>query len=349
MDTAYVLRTQDLSEYAALKNPIMEWTRRWHKPGEFKLTIPYRSDIQYGHIISKGIEAGIVRGIVIEASDKDGDVMTITGPMLAGLSRQRILISTYSAIGTAEYVMWYIAIHTMFIGQITKFPGLTIQPVQGYSGDTINYQNERVPVDGELTALSESSGLGYDIVLDGPGMLFRILEGKDRTESQSINKRAVFSIERHNILKAEFEMNGEKHTNAAYFYLDGLINIVGSSSGFERYDFPFNPPDVSKDEEGNANTLAEQREILTNLAKQKMTPMTLSLVAKIDPLGNLKYKQDYDLGDICTCKVDRWGVSINARITEIKEIYSKAGVGLEVTFGTGHLSYTQNIRRIANV
>lgn len=352
MDVTVSLRTPNFSRFGAIKNPKLTWTRRWHKPGAFVLNIPYREGIEYDQLVSKGIECGIVENIIINGEQdngRDGDTIELAGPLLAGYATRRIVWGTQTITGTPETVMKALVTNNMGSGAdaARKFTGLAVQASQGFSGDSLDYQNTDVKLVDELSELSENSGLGYDIVLNGVGMQFRVLQGLDRTASQSVNPRAIFSIERNNLMSAEFEIDGQKCTNVAKVSSDLYTEVFGTATGYTRREVFVKPTKLDKDEDGNANSEATQRALMLQQGEQKLTPMTMSFTCKVRPDGNLKYKTDYDLGDICTCGVKRWGVSLDARITEIKEIYDVEGFGLEITFGTGQLTYAQ-LWRIAN-
>lgn len=346
----FTLRNQDLSRYAAISHPISVWTRSWFEPGEFELTIPYRANIEYEKLISKGIEVGIIRGILREFNDEDGDTMKISGPLLAGVLKDRIVAYQNDVTGTPEDVMKslvYYQISDRGFPSERIIPGLLVDSDKGYPGSEISNQAIDVSLADEVQGIAEESGLGYDIVLDGSGLVFRVLSGVDRTVDQELNTQAIFSLERKNLLTVEFEEDGDKHTNCTFFNIGDDRYTVGTASGFSRREFVFSAPDVSEDENGLPNSEAKQISLLTDLAKQKMTPKVVSITARIDPEGNLKYKEHYDLGDICTCKIERWNVTANLRITKIKEVYAEDGFGLEVTFGQ-QLSYKRITRRIVN-
>jgi len=57
------------------------------------------------------------------------------------------------------------------------------------------------------------------------------------------------------------------------------------------------------------------------------------LEAQILPYGPFKYEEDWDLGDIVTIQNKDWGVTMDARIIEVKEIYEPSGFRLEAVFG----------------
>ena len=69
--------------------------------------------------------------------------------------------------------------------------------------------------------------------------------------------------------------------------------------------------------------------------------MSESFEAEVNPYGNLKYKTHYDLGDIITVASKRWGLQIDARITEITEVYDASGMRLELTLG-----YREDIKKM---
>lgn len=57
------------------------------------------------------------------------------------------------------------------------------------------------------------------------------------------------------------------------------------------------------------------------------------------------YEVDYDLGDIVTIQNKDWGVTLDARITEIKEIYEPDGFKLEATFGNSRPTLISKIKQ----
>ena len=61
----------------------------------------------------------------------------------------------------------------------------------------------------------------------------------------------------------------------------------------------------------------------------------------IDPLSNLKYKEDFDLGDKVVYKNDELGLIIENRIVGITEAYENGNRTIDVTFGEHY-----NIKKI---
>ena len=59
---------------------------------------------------------------------------------------------------------------------------------------------------------------------------------------------------------------------------------------------------------------------------------------------DLKYKTDFNLGDMIKVVSKRWGVSMTVRITEIEESYDRSGMSLGVTFGKPLLTLAQKLK-----
>jgi len=69
-----------------------------------------------------------------------------------------------------------------------------------------------------------------------------------------------------------------------------------------------------------------------------------SFDASVNPHGNLRYKTDFDLGQTVKVISKKWGVTLNARITEVEESYDAAGQSITVVFGKGVLTLFQKLK-----
>ena len=70
-----------------------------------------------------------------------------------------------------------------------------------------------------------------------------------------------------------------------------------------------------------------------------------NVIKKISHSSTFNYEIDYDLGDIVTIQNKDWGVTLDSRITEIKEIYEVGGFSLEATFGNNRPTLIQKIKQ----
>ena len=72
----------------------------------------------------------------------------------------------------------------------------------------------------------------------------------------------------------------------------------------------------------------------------------INFVSTINTNSNLKFKADFDLGDRITCKETKWGIQIDARITEVAETYQKGEETIEATFGDSLPTLVDQIRKV---
>jgi hypothetical protein len=57
------------------------------------------------------------------------------------------------------------------------------------------------------------------------------------------------------------------------------------------------------------------------------------------------YRRDYDLGDIVTIWNDDWGMTMNSRITVIRQSYSANGEEVELVFDESQPTLIQVLKR----
>ncbi|NGP59880.1 hypothetical protein FLT15_16365 [Paenibacillus thiaminolyticus] len=75
--------------------------------------------------------------------------------------------------------------------------------------------------------------------------------------------------------------------------------------------------------------------IETNPDVQRYSPNT----------NSFQYEKDWDLGDIVTLQNARWGLTMDARITEVKEIYEPASK-IEIVLGNEIPTITKYVKSL---
>ena len=73
---------------------------------------------------------------------------------------------------------------------------------------------------------------------------------------------------------------------------------------------------------------------------------TINFLSTINTNSNLRFKEDFNLGDRITCKENKWGIQIDARITEVTETYQKGAEEIEATFGDSLPTLVDQIRKV---
>ncbi|MGI6151235.1 MAG: siphovirus ReqiPepy6 Gp37-like family protein [Christensenellales bacterium] len=322
----------------------LQWLRRWHEPGEFELHVPYTEEaarlLKRESILVKGTEAGVIEAVYY-SGDK-ADEIECRGYSLAGYAKRRIILDKLTITGTPEEIMLQLAERNIgpSAGPERSIPGLTVDSASGFSGEEMAYQSERGNLCDELRMLSEQSGLGWDIQWNGDGtMTFKVLKGLDRTQEQEKNSWAIFSRGYENISRPQYEEDARTMKNVALVTAqvnnNELAVTVGDAAGYIRREMAVNASGVDKDENGNALTKQQSEALMRSRGETDLADNALarSFSGDVSPVGNLIYRQDYDLGDVATCLDERWGLAVSARITEVKEIYEKNGFTLSLTFG----------------
>lgn len=188
--------------------------------------------------------------------------------------------------------------------------------------------------------------------------MFKILEGRNLSVNQSLLPPAIFSPEFNTLGQLSYTESELNYRNFAVVAGQGegverRIITVGESSGFERYELFVDARDVSEEterEEGVDPVPRPPHEIvedLTNRGNQKLAEYEQEIYLEGQALtkSRLVYGVDYDLGDIVTLQNREWGVTLDARITEVKEIYEPGNTRVELTFGNNRPTLISKIKQ----
>jgi len=310
----------------------MQWLRRYSTAGQFELHCPYNTLLVPENIVKNGSEAGVIESVIITEAPDQGVMAEVHGRLMLSLLSRRILWGLAAYRLAAENVIRQLVIDNT-AGDRTL--GITVAAAQGYTGN-IGYQNSYGNLLEEVSAIAEFAGLGLNISF--PDKIFSVYKGLNRTSSQSTNPRAIFSRQFENVLSSEYAYDKKEYKNVALIAGQGegeerLTTTIGTAIGLDRHEMYVDARDIGPgaaldpiDEPTQLLMLAQRGN--EKLAENKTTEAFTSIV---DPNGNLKYKSDYDLGDIV--EVRDLGIITQPRITEIKEIYENGGMVLELTFG----------------
>lgn len=319
------------------------WIRRWHKAGEFELHININKHnthiLQKENVILFEDKAGIIRyrEIELDESGKGGETLTIKGSSLSSLLGRRITIpptgNAYDVINSnAESVMkHFVDVNCINPADASrKIPNLGIAPNLN-RGIILKYQSRFKQLDEELEKISIISGLGWDISIDIENKIyvFDVMEGKDLTSNQTVNNPVTFSIDFDNIKGQTYVDSDLNYRNQAYVGGQGegvertIVEVGEGLHGLDRYEVFIDARDIENDLD------------LPARGQQKLLEMTRlqSFESEILTKGTFEYKKDWDLGDMVTVVNPKWGITMETRIVEVKEIYESSGFKLEVIFG----------------
>lgn len=330
------------------------WVRRYHKSGEFELhlSLTYESlkMLKEDYILWKkdDLEAGVISHRELKQDTKGDEILVVKGSFLTGYLGKRIIWGTENLNTTAELAMRNLVdkncINPVDVNR--KIPLLSLPEAEDFP-HLLNKQVSYNNLLDELESISLSSGLGFRILIDVrlKKLNFDVYEGRDLTVNQKINPPAIFANEFENVFEQEYIESNNNFKNVALIAGEGegvnrQLVTVGDTNGLNRYELFVDARDLQStiNENGEEVTIPanEYKELLINRGNLKLLEHEKieTFESKINVLGNLRYKEDFNLGDIVTATNKRWGVTKDSRITEVEEVYEANKTSINVTFGS---------------
>lgn len=318
--------------------------RRFYKIGEFELHINLDKQnvdkLQEENLILLGAyfnKVGIIEHIEKSMSEDSKEQLVVKGSTLKGIIKRRITIPPINnaydrATGTQETIIKQF-VNNNAVNPTDKdriIPNLIIAEDKK-RGENDAWRTRYENLTDKITEIAEYSELGWDVTLDinNNKWIFDVVEGRNLTAQQDILPPVIFSVDFDNIKNKHFIKSLLNYKNVAYTGGKGedeerLIQQVGESKGLSRREIFL---DCSQ---------AEDVTEIKSIGTQKLDEYKIieSFEAQVMPYGSFIYMQDWELGDIVTVMDRKWGVTLNSRIIEIKEVYEVNGFKLEATFGS---------------
>jgi hypothetical protein len=331
------------------------FTRRWRKPGDFHVTIninkQHTAELQKENFImlAKHLnKAGVIRHREIKTNETGNEVLMIQGSTISGLLSRRITLPPIGAAydhinAAAEDVMKHYvtanAVNSANSDRIIPYLAVALSQARGAN---ISWNSRLKNLDEELEAISGKSGLGWDIYLDIVNMryIFEIYAGRDLTTGQSINSPVIFSSDFDNLKEESFTDSDLNYSNYAYVGGQGEgelreIAEVGTDTGLDRREVFIDARDISNP----SDLIIRGEEKLLDVASVQ------NFQAKVMPSASFRYEEDWNLGDKVTIQNKKWGITMDAVITEVKEVYEPSGFKLEVVFGNSMPTLIRKIKQ----
>lgn len=332
----------------------LQFTRRFYRSGEFEMHISLHkqgvNQLQKERIIvvdNKMHKAGIIQYREIGQNDKGIEVLVIKGPTLGGILDRRVTVTdNFDRVrGPAETVMkHYIDNHLInCVNPQRRIPFLVNAPDLG-RGKVTPWQTRFEPLNMVTQEIAEWCDIGWLVGLDynAKKWVFDVLPGRDLTAGQNLLPPVIFSRDFDNIESQSFLDSDQQFKNVGYAggqgeYEDRLIQMVGEGDGADRREVFL---DCSS---------AEDAAELVDMGNQKLSTQKriVSYDGRILNTGSFIFEVDWDLGDIVTVQNRSWGVTLNSRITEVKEIYEPESK-IEISLGEEVPTITQVLKQLTS-
>lgn len=332
------------------------WNRKYYECGNFKLQINIKYWNQFKnavYVYSKDfVETGILETLNYKTT-LQGTEIQMSGRFLESILADRVINTTQNFKNTTTEDIIRSLVNTFAINAgVRSIPNLVLGERKGLerkrtmqiTGDNLLDKIYELCKEDEL-----SIHLIYDF--DNNQMLFEVWQGLDRRDTQDINSWAIFSRNFENILEDEYSTDKTQYCNFAYVEgeveenigtnADGTTNTIKKrvkvivdriKQGEERKEIYVDARDLQKDED---TTDEEYLEMLKERGISKLNEHNKVETASfsIDPLTNLKYKTDFDLGDKVIYKNEELSFDIESRIVGVSEAYENGNRTMDVLFG----------------
>jgi hypothetical protein len=299
--------------------------------------------------------------------DENGlEQLEAQGYMLSWWLNKRCIYPQIVATGTNQYLINLMVKNNCGSAAGTKrrFPLLTFLAQETIDGVAVEYANEVYAQLGqEVKARAQAGKLGYDILLNERERLFGfyLYKGNDLTATNTEgNTPCIFSRDFDNVNEQEYTASIENCGN--FIYVQGAADDDGSqpvttvdgegATGLDLVEVFCDATDIArKYQQGETEVTIPLNTYIAMLktrggAELENYGKNINFVSTINTNSNLKFKADFDLGDRITCKETKWGIQIDARITEVTETYQKGEETIEATFGDSLPTLVDQIRKV---
>lgn len=331
------------------------WQRNYYKPGTFSMQIiPNFHQFQLlkkGNILLKNDntkEAMYIDHRELKENEEGIEILVVQGYSLTQWIDRRITLYKELEKGTAETVIRnYVNRHCINPSEEHRKFNNLIQGINNNLGKQVDYSSHYKPLLEELEAIATISELGYKIDLDllNKKYIFDVYEGLDRTTNQQANSKAIFSTEFENVSNQKYIDSDNNYRNMVLVAGAGenenrkTLSLGSSNSGLNRYELFVDARDISDTKQEGDNEvsipLSEYNKLLEARGNEKLSECTKieTFDCTLDNSNNLKYREDFDLGDKVSIINKKWGLVLHERIVGIEETYDIEGLNVQIEIG----------------
>lgn len=347
------------------------WTRRYWETGEFKLLVPFTSKhasllVKKNIVMKRGdTEAAEIRYVHISKNAEGLEEIEVQGKFITQWIGKRIVRNQIITSSGTQAILYQIVRENAVSPTVTarRIPNVFLDPEDVDTGSgTIQYTSEAfINALLAVETAAKAAKLGFRMRTDvrAGKHYFSVYAGRNLTADQKENPPCIFSQEFDNVSEQEYTNSIENLKSTAYVGGEEkeprvIAEVGGGAAGLDREEVFVNATDITKTyTDSNENEITRtDAEYLACLMERGASELgqyaeTLSFSSKINTHANLKYREDYDLGDRVTCVNKRWGIKINVRITEVSETYQQNIEEIDITFGESLPALLTQIRQIA--
>lgn len=322
----------------------VQWNRRYYEAGSYEMQIPLEVyDPSWRYI---GTADRPELGMVQKTQKASRDMMLVSGFFCEKMLDDKVCYPRY--IGDVQKTEQ--AVRNIFTRYKANLP-IELAPANDpLLGDRTQSDFSDNQLGSKLYSILESRECSYSVVYDfvQNALRLKVWQGKDRTQSQSINSFQTFSLEFGNITNSRTDFDDSAYKNYAILPVNADDNgkeqqtyYLDWSSGGYKKEIVFDMR-ASKPETGQ--TAAAFKDAILQEAAEKLLSYAKIEDIEVDVLES-GYMTDFDIGDKCDVMLTDVHVAAETRIVEINEVFKEGGHTVSVGLGNKRIS---NIRRAVN-
>ena len=332
------------------------FSRLWYAIGEFSITMNankrYAGELKRGRIVllkNYPDSVGIITQTkyTVAEGGRGSETITASGFELKHIFKWRIAIpptgeARYMDFGIVETILKTFVAAQCGEGAdaARRFPNFSITEDQGRGGEYLLSARYSVVADELIDAVNAtnvSPVLGLDT--DTRQIVFDVAVGVDRRRSQAVNARAIFTTDYDNVKSAEVTHSDVNYRSMLIVGGQGSgpsrtilrVALEAVTTGFGRRELWIDARDLSS----TADLLARGQQKAEAYSNQDYVDAVALAYA------SLKYRRDYDLGDLVSVRVR--GEYVDSRISGVRESWTHGNYDIELTFGKPYPSISGKV------
>ena len=311
------------------------WTERYFEAGDCELycaaTDKNMDLMQAGNFITKAPDEPLCRIMSVETTTdaNNGRWLLVKGQDARVILNQRLYLQpTYTAVYARTTIKNIVEDNAGVDASASRqISGLTVD-VSGVSADMYYTTDRFFYCFDKIVEICRKFGYGNRLIWSADKSIqFQLYSGTDRSASQSVNKRIIFSEAMGTLASSDYIEDYAAFKNTAYIAGEGegyqrMMAVVNGSaySGLDRYEMFVDGSSVSRTpDQGTTLTDAQYEQVLQDYGSDALTERDVAVSFSGTIInGMYEYGNDYELGDIVTV-TNPLGISFDARITEVIE------------------------------
>lgn len=347
------------------------WPSKYNGYAGFSLWAPITEEnarlLREGNVIwCGGDDAAIIEMVKSESNDENERTLNVKGRTLEALLTTRIIWGTYS-VGNqwASNIMYEVVnAHCVNPTDVTrKIPWLECAPVEPLGGIVAGFQKTGGEVYEALSKIADDANLGFDVLFRPreQKLIFKVVQGVDRSRSQSVVDPIEFSTDMEDILASAYYINSDqvKHVALVMGEESGSTRkqeVSGDAAlaGLRRRELYVDARDLQSKyiTAGGAEvelTPQEYTNVLLKRGSEKLSECSLveTFEAKVRVVGAVQYEYgiDYNKGDMVTVRDTQLGIITDAQVTEVEESFGES-YSLSLTFGYSYPTLLERVKQV---